>query len=110
MARWDIFRQDRAREAELASARPEPQDDSRAGSVSVGRGPSDASSSSTADKPRTQENRLPERSSRHRHAIGPRPNYPLRHREIVAMTDIGAFRTVDVRDLARFAYGGNEAA
>ena len=26
------------------------------------------------------------------------------------MTDIGTFRTVDVRDLARFTYGGNEAA
>ena len=26
------------------------------------------------------------------------------------MTDIGTFRTVDVRDLSRFAYGGNEAA
>jgi DNA-binding PadR family transcriptional regulator len=26
------------------------------------------------------------------------------------MTDIGTFRTVDVSDLARFAYGGNEAA
>ena len=25
------------------------------------------------------------------------------------MTDIGRFRTVDVRDLARFVYGGNEA-
>jgi predicted transcriptional regulator len=111
MARWDILRQDRAREAELASTRPKPQDESREGNVSVGRGPGDAASGNTAEKPRTQENRLPERSSRHRTRHRDRDRtYSLRHREIVAMTDIGAFRTVDVRDLSRFAYGGNEAA
>jgi hypothetical protein len=111
MARWDILRQDRAREAELVSTRPQPRDDSKESSVSLGRGPSDASSSGTADKPRTQENRVPGRSPRQRtrHRDQDR-TYALRHREIAAMTDIGTFRTVDVRDLARFAYGGNEAA
>lgn len=111
MARWDILRQDRAREAELASTRPKPQNDSKDGSVSVGRGPSDASSSSAEEKSRTQENRVRERSPRQRarHRDQDR-TYSLRQREIVAMTDIGTFRTVDVRDLARFAYGGNEAA
>jgi DNA-binding PadR family transcriptional regulator len=111
MARWDILRQDRAREAELASPRPKRQDDSGQGSVSVGRGPGDASSSSAADKPRSQENPLRDRALRHRtHHRDQDRTYSLRHREIVAMTDIGTFRTVDVRDLSRFAYGGNEAA
>jgi DNA-binding PadR family transcriptional regulator len=111
MARWDILRQDRTREAEVASTRPKRQDDSEQGSVSVGRGPGDTSSSSTADKPRTQENPLRERALRHRtHHRDQNRTYLLRHREIVAMTDIGTFRTVDVRDLAQFAYGGNEAA
>ena len=111
MARWDILRQDRAREAEPATKRPKPQDDSKEGSVSVGRGPSDTSSSSAAEKSRTPENRLPERSPRHRtRHLDQDRTYSLRQREIVALTDIGTFRTVDVRDLARFAYGGNEAA
>jgi DNA-binding PadR family transcriptional regulator len=35
--------------------------------------------------------------------------YSLRSSEMEAMIDIGRFRTVDVRDLARFAYSGNEA-
>jgi predicted transcriptional regulator len=111
MARWDILRQDRAREAELPSTGPKPQDNSKESRVSVGRGPSDASSSNSADKHRTQDNRLPERSPRHRtrHRDQDR-TYSLRRREIEAMTDIGTFRTVDVHDLSRFAYGGNEAA
>lgn len=111
MARWEILRQDRAREAELATTRPKPQDDAKEGSVSVGRGPSDASSINAAEKSRKHENWVPERSPRQRtrHRDQDR-TYSLRQREIVAMTDIGTFRTVDVRDLARFAYGGNEAA
>jgi predicted transcriptional regulator len=111
MARWDILRQDRAREAELASTRPKRQDDSGQDSVSVGRGPGDASSGSTPEKPRTHESHLPDRSPRNRTRYRDQDRtYSLRHREIVAMTDIGTFRTVDVRDLSRFAYGGNEAA
>jgi len=111
MGRWDILRQDRAREAEVASAGPKPRSESKEGSVSVGRGASDASSSSVADKLRSQEGRLREPSPRHqtRHREGDR-TYSLRQRELVAMTDIGTFRTVDVRDLSRFAYGGNQAA
>ena len=34
--------------------------------------------------------------------------YSLRGSEMQAMIDIGRFRTVDVRDLARFVYGGDE--
>src|SRR5262249_6804849 len=36
--------------------------------------------------------------------------YVLRPREIRAMTDIGTFRTVDVQNLACFAYGGDTRA
>jgi hypothetical protein len=36
-------------------------------------------------------------------------SYSLRDSEIHAMSDIGRFRTLDARDLARFAYGRNEA-
>ena len=111
MARWDILRQDRAREAELASTRPKRQDDSGKGNVSVRRGPGDASSASATEKPRTHESHLPDRSAQNRTRYRDHDRtYSLRHREITAMTDIGTFRTVDVRDLSRFAYGGNEAA
>jgi len=111
VARWDILRQNCAREAELASTRHQARNDSKEGSVSVGRGPGDASSSSAAEKSRTQENGVPERSPRHRTRHRDQDKtYSLRQRELVAMTDIGTFRTVDVRDLVRFAYGGNEAA
>jgi hypothetical protein len=111
MARWDILRQDRAREAELASTRPKPQDDLREGNVSVGRGPSDAASGNSAEKPRTHESHLPDRSPQNRTRYRDQDRtYSLRRREIIAMTDIGTFRTVDIRDLSRFAYGDNEAA
>lgn len=109
MARWEILREGWERDAESASTSPLPQDDPRGGGVSVGRGARDASPGSTPDHPRTPQNRLPEQS-RHRTRHPDRDRtYSLRQREIVAMTEIGTFRTVDVRDLARFAYGGNDA-
>jgi hypothetical protein len=52
--------------------------------------------------PRSADRRI-ERDGRER-------AYSLRDREIQAMADIGTFRTVDVRDLKRFAYAGDEGA
>ena len=109
MARWDILRQERTREADLASHEQKPRGDSQSGSVSVGRGPSDSSSNHAVEKTRTQQKTSPERSSqtRTRHRDQHR-TYTLRDREIAAMTDIGTFRTVDVNDLARYAYNRDE--
>lgn len=107
MSRWDILRQERTREAELASLQSKPREDSDTGSVSVGRGPSDSGSGSASERPMPQRNpqdRSSQRRTRHRDEDR---TYTLRDREIAALTDIGMFRTVDVNDLARYAYDGD---
>jgi hypothetical protein len=110
MARWDILNRDNVREAE-----PKPENESRphdtnATSPSVGRGPTETSSTTTPERPerpgQSSRERPPNRRTQHRHG---RRTYSLRSSEIDAMKDIGTFRAVDVRDLARFVYGGDEA-
>jgi hypothetical protein len=109
MGRWDILHRNNARDSEMGPARTERQQESGATGVSVGRGPADGSSANSPERPERPGQSSPERSrdrrSEHRH--GGR-TYSLRGSEIAAMTDIGTFRSVDVRDLARFVYGGNE--
>jgi predicted transcriptional regulator len=110
MARWDTLRGDRVRDAEMSPSPEERHQDSTGTSVSVGRGPSHTSSANIPEKPERQGQssraRTPHLRTQHRDRGR---TYSLRSREIAAMTDIGTFRTVDVRDLARFAYGGSEA-
>src|ERR1700737_3371924 len=110
MARWDILHRDRVRESEAASPREEHPKESNDTSVSVGRGPTDTSSANTPERPDRTGQRTLSRTSHRRtqHLQGGR-SYSLRGSEIVAMRDIGTFRAVDVRDLARFVYGGDEA-
>jgi hypothetical protein len=110
MARWDILNGDRGRESEAASPREERPKQSNDTTVSVGRGPIDSSSANTPERPdRTGQgsiSRTPHRRTQHRDRGR---TYSLRSSEVAAMRDIGMFRTVDVRDLARFVYGGSES-
>src|ERR1700687_5790864 len=110
MARWDILHRDNVRDAEPESANESRPQGTNSTPPSVGRGPTEISSTTTPERPERPWPSSPERSPdrRTRHRQGGR-SYSLRGSEIVAMRDIGTFRTVDVRDLARFVYGGDEA-
>jgi hypothetical protein len=109
MARWDILRNDRVREAEARPPDEERPQEPNDTSVSVGRGPTDASSPNAPEKPersgQSGPSRTADRGTQHRDRGR---TYSLRSSEVAAMTDIGMFRTVDVRDLARFVYRDSE--
>ena len=110
MPRWDIGDSARRRESEPPPKRDERHRESDKAHRSAGRGPSDDSSSSTPDRPERKEkvarSKPPERRIEHRDR---QRGYKLRSSEIEAMSDIGRFRTVDIQDLSRFAYRGDEA-
>jgi hypothetical protein len=108
MARWDISDPHRARglEPRLHADEPWAEPDSASPSVDRGRS-SDPSSAEVERKERTGERREslgPERRARHEDRGR---TYMLRSSEMEAMIDIGRFRTLDVRDLARFVYRGD---
>src|SRR5260221_1554988 len=109
MARWDILQRENARDSELGPSREERRQEASSTGVSVGRGPTDGSSGDSPERPerpsQSSTERSPDRRTQYGH--GGR-TYSLRSSEIAAMRDIGTFRTVDVRDLSRFAYGGDE--
>jgi hypothetical protein len=109
MARWDILDRNNVRDSEIGSPREERRHESSGTGVSVGRGPTDGSANSP-ERPHQSRQSFAERSPdrRTQHRLGGR-TYSLRSSEIAAMKDIGTFRTVDARDLARFIYGGDEA-
>ena len=110
MARWDILNRDNVRDAEPSPANESRPHDTNGTSPSVGRGPTESSTTTTPERPerpvQTSPERSPDRRTQHRH--GGR-TYSLRSSEIAAMRDIGTFRTVDVHDLVRFVYGGDAA-
>jgi len=110
MARWEIFERDRVRESEPKPAPGEKKPAPEAGDVAVGRGPSDESSSNAPERSERRQqdprNSTPDRRTRHQDRDR---MYSLRNSELEAMADIGRFRTVDVRDLARIVYHGDSA-
>jgi hypothetical protein len=110
MGRWDIFDRNNAHDSEAGPQREERGQESNPTSVSVGRGPADSSSPYLPERPERPglSARESTRDRRTQHHDRGR-TYSLRSSEIVAMTDIGRFRTVDARDLARFVYGGDES-
>ena len=110
MARWDILNRDNVRDAEPSPANESRPHDGDGTSPSVGRGPTESSTTTTPERPERPGQSSPERSPdrRTQHRQGGR-TYSLRSSEVAAMRDIGTFRAVDVRDLARFVYGGDEA-
>jgi hypothetical protein len=113
MSRWNIWQRDNARDAESKEANEDHPQQTEVVNVSVGRGAAETLDAVTAERPERPvrpeqhiEARSPNR--RTKHPSGDR-TYSLRNSEIAAMTDIGKFRTVDVRDLAQFVYDGNHA-
>jgi DNA-binding PadR family transcriptional regulator len=110
MGRWDILHRDNARESELGQPRKEPREEADSTSVSVGRGPKDGDSANSPERPDPPSLSFPDRSPDRRTQYHDRGRaYSLRSSEIAAMKDIGKFRTVDIRDLARFVYDGNQS-
>jgi hypothetical protein len=109
MARWDILQRENARDSEVRPPREERRQESSGAGVSVGRGPTDGSPANSPERPQGSLQSFAERSPdrRTQYRQGGR-TYSLRDSEIAAMRDIGTFRTVDVRDLARFVYAGDE--
>ena len=109
MARWDIFDAARRQEAEPSPRREEAPARSNSTSPSIGRCGSDASTNDVERPklPREVASGTP-RERRTQHQDRGR-TYSLRTSEMEALADIGRFRTVDVQDLARFAYGGDQA-
>src|SRR5260370_20026680 len=110
MARWDLLQREKARDSEVRPSREERRQESSGTGVSVGRGPTDGSSPNSPERPERPSQTSPERSPERRAQYGHGGRtYSLRSSEIAAMTDIRTFRTVDVRDLGRFVYGGELA-
>ena len=109
MARWEILNRDNVREAEQKPENESRSPNTNGTSPSVGRGPTESSSTTTPERPERPVQSSPERSPdrRTQHQHGGR-SYSLRNSEIAAMRDIGTFRVVDARDLARFVYAGDE--
>src|SRR5260370_40459210 len=107
MARWDILNRDNVRDAEPSPANESRPHDRNGTSPSVGRGPTESSSTARPERPerpaQSSPERSPDRRTQYRH--GGR-TFSLRGSEIAARQDIGAFRNVDARDLTRFDYDG----
>ena len=108
MSRWDISDPDRVHSSETRAPKSEPSTQPDGASPSLGRGSSSESSSDDVErKERTPEPavlRTQERRARHQDRGR---TYLLRSSEMEAMIDMGRFRTIDVRDLARFVYRGD---
>ena len=109
MDRWRIL--DIEQNRKTASDRPDPE--ARKGtaesSQTVGGETTGSSDEATKLVPRPvamAPARSPERRTQHN---APDRSYALRSSEIRAMSDIGKFRTVDIKDLVRFAYQDDDA-
>lgn len=109
MSRWDITDPDRVPTPEVSITGKDSRKKDDA-SPSVGRGGATGDASQEIERAGRRANgsaRRPiERRSRHENRGR---TYSLRSSEITAMADMGRFRAVDVRDLARFAYHSDEA-
>ena len=110
MSRWDISDPDRVHASETRAPESEPSKEQDGANASVGRGGSSDSSGDDVEyrerAPEPAAPRTPERRARHQDRAR---TYMLRSSEMEAMIDMGRFRTIDVRDLARFVYRGDAA-
>jgi hypothetical protein len=110
MSRWNISDRDPVHGSELRVPSDQPGTEPGGANPSVGRGGSRSSRGNAfgrreqSTEPKVQVPR--ERRVQHQYRD---QTYSLRSSEMQAMIDIGRFRTVDVRDLARFVYGGDES-
>src|SRR5277367_185723 len=110
MPRWDIGDSTQIRESGPPTPREERHGESSEAQCSVGRGHNENSSPTTPERPESRGDGRVTRSTERRTEHRDRDRtYSLRRSEIEAMSEIGRFRTIDVQDLCRFAYRGNEA-
>lgn len=110
MGRWDILDSDNRRNTEGRQSTAETRQQPIVTGVSVGRGPADEPPTTSRERTERAVELPGERSPDQRIRYRDRDKtYYLRGSEIAAMADIGRFRTVDVRDLSRYAYGNDES-
>jgi hypothetical protein len=111
MPRWDISDPDRVHSSDVRVPPEDPRTRSSSASPSVGRaGSSSDSSVKKMERPeRSTETRAHGTNERRTRHEDRGQSYSLRESQMRAMADIGRFRAVDVKDLARFAYQGDEA-
>src|SRR5262249_33226791 len=111
MARWDIFQRETRRNLEVPSQPQDKQQGQTSDAPSAGRRPSENLTTSEPENPqRSRAHAVRQSFDRPGRNVERPERYVLRPREIRAMTDIGTFRTLDVQDLACFAYGGDTRA
>ena len=109
MPRWDFLQRDSERDFENRRQADARHQEQGSASVSVGRGASDSSPANQPEKPERREQSPTRRSADRKIDRGGRGRRCyLSDREIQAMAAVGTFRTVDVQDLKRFAYAGDE--
>jgi|HubBroStandDraft_6_1064221.scaffolds.fasta_scaffold38666_3 hypothetical protein len=109
MGRWRISDIDQARRPEPQNPLQRRETEPNGADRGTRRGASNESSSGIPKRPQQSGKTNCRRSEMPRVLPKDRDRtYSLRDSEIQAMSDIGRFRTLDARDLARFAYGGNE--
>ncbi len=110
MSRWDISDPDRTPSAEPPGPGGQRTKETESTAPAVGRG-----GTSESSPEETQRTPWPERDStrtpadRRQQYTDRGWTYSLRDSELEAMGEIGRFRTVDIQDLARFAYHGDQA-
>jgi hypothetical protein len=110
MSRWNISDRDLIESSELRLPSDQPRTESGGANPSVGRaGSRSFSGNAFGPRERSTEPKVHaprERRVQHQYRD---QTYSLRSSEMQAMIDIGRFRIVDVRDLTRFVYGGDES-
>jgi DNA-binding PadR family transcriptional regulator len=111
MSRWDITDPDRVHSSEVRLPSEQQRKDADDASSSVGR--SGSGSDAAEKKIERPEQSVDTRGKgpslrRKKHEVQGQ-TYSLRSTESEAMADMGRFRAIDVRDLARFVYSGHQA-
>jgi len=111
MGRWDFSDPEREPSPSTAPASPEHRQEDVDQGVSVGpRGSGTDISQKAVERDGRTIAQPYQRTTQRRSKYEIRDqSYSLRSSEVDAMADIGRLRVVDVRDLARFVYSGNEA-
>jgi DNA-binding PadR family transcriptional regulator len=110
MSRWDISDPSRIHSAEPRTSTSEPREEQGSASPSDGRGGTNGpSTEEVRDRRHPVHQTLERRDDRRTRYKDRERSYSLRGSEIEAMSDIGRFRALDVKDLARFVYQGDSA-
>jgi DNA-binding PadR family transcriptional regulator len=109
MGRWDFRDPDRVHSAEPRTPGKKHETQPENPSPAVGRSGGNEPTEELQSRERLSEPRTPRSKDRRTKHNDHGREYSLRASEIEAMADIGRFRAVDVRDLARFVYKGDDA-